>query len=438
MISWTSYQASGSTKSTKKRRAEESDDTEISTPKRIRTSKAFNESTKNVIKAQNDELWRLRDRLDKYLSRQELVDLLEYNDQTVPTGRSALLDALADAMIFGALPPCPNDGAPLRLADGKGGYQCSRRHDNWAPCLFTATDSSSIKRRVFRIPKEYHDIPFLKRFKSKPRERLFAAAHSNAMCPFSPKRFDAKRPLEGLHFLLDRGPFLGGMRKRDLAAKIRSLGGTVLSSVAPGGVFVTTDGVEFSNGNLASRARSGRMRPLSSSRILDESLMRKLSSREHVHNFIADDPLVSIWDSSGGRYYCEYCDTSFPDSLVNRRNHLSGARHVQLRREYLRSYEDAGDILAAEQSKRPCINFQRTGSCQYGTSCRYSHLTMEEFLRLQAIARPVEDPLQAIWEVEEMVKIRREKYHSQLLPRGCDIRELPPSIQRALNGGCVY
>ncbi|KAM7540355.1 hypothetical protein Aperf_G00000021566 [Anoplocephala perfoliata] len=158
-----------------------------------------------------------------------------------------------------------------------------------------------------------------------------------------------------------------------------------------------------------------------------------------MYMFISHLYRTSAISSHGGRYYCEYCDTSFPDSLVNRRNHLSGARHVQLRREYLRSYEDAGDILAAEQSKRPCINFQRTGSCQYGTSCRYSHLTMEEFLRLQAIARPVEDPLQAIWEVEEMVKIRREKYHSQLLPRGCDIRELPPSIQRALtcNGGCV-
>uniref|UniRef100_A0A5K3F5N8 Zf-U1 domain-containing protein n=1 Tax=Mesocestoides corti TaxID=53468 RepID=A0A5K3F5N8_MESCO len=40
----------------------------------------------------------------------------------------------------------------------------------------------------------------------------------------------------------------------------------------------------------------------------------------------------------GRRYYCDYCETSFPDSLVNRRNHLKGARHVQIQwRCWLRS-----------------------------------------------------------------------------------------------------
>lgn len=113
------------------------------------------------IKAQSDELWRLRDRLDEEVSTQALIGLLEYNNQTVPSGRSDLLDAVADAMTFGALPPCPDDGAPLRLADGGGGYRCSRLHDNWAPCLFSVPDSSSIKRRIFRVPKEYYDVPFL-------------------------------------------------------------------------------------------------------------------------------------------------------------------------------------------------------------------------------------------------------------------------------------
>ncbi|VDL18762.1 unnamed protein product [Hymenolepis diminuta] len=137
--------------------------------------------------------------------------------------------------------------------------------------------------------------------------------------------------------------------------------------------------------------------------------------------------------SRGRRYYCDYCGTSFPDSLVNRRNHLNGVRHIQLRQEHLGDYEDPADILAREQNKRPCVNFQRTGACQYGASCRYSHLTHEEVVRLQALAEPIQDPIQAILEVEAVVRIRREKHLSSFLPWGYNLSELPPSVRRSLD-----
>lgn len=110
---------------------------------------------------QSDELWRLREQLDAEVSTSALVGLLEFNSQMVPTGRAALLDAVSDAMLFGALPHCPLDSAPLICVDG--GYRCSRLADHWAPCLFsaTATDAASLARGPFRVPSEYHDVSFL-------------------------------------------------------------------------------------------------------------------------------------------------------------------------------------------------------------------------------------------------------------------------------------
>ena len=33
----------------------------------------------------------------------------------------------------------------------------------------------------------------------------------------------------------------------------------------------------------------------------------------------------------GKKYYCDYCDTSFPDSLEGRKKHNSGLIHQQMK-----------------------------------------------------------------------------------------------------------
>ncbi|CAH8523603.1 unnamed protein product [Dicrocoelium dendriticum] len=100
----------------------------------------------------------------------------------------------------------------------------------------------------------------------------------------------------------------------------------------------------------------------------------------------------------GGRYYCEYCDKTFPDNSVNRRTHLNGTQHQQARKlhydQYLSGFRvrsalsglAAQEKYAVESSKKPCIAFVRTGSCNYGVSCKYSHQTPEEMLQLQQAA----------------------------------------------------
>lgn len=111
------------------------------------------------MQKQSKELWQLREQLDKDVATTALAGLLEYNSQRVPSGRPALLDAVADAMLFGALPPCPMDGAPLYLSS-EGAYHCAKRSDHWNPCLYSAS-GGSVTRKAFKVPKEYHDVELL-------------------------------------------------------------------------------------------------------------------------------------------------------------------------------------------------------------------------------------------------------------------------------------
>ncbi|KAL3858054.1 hypothetical protein ACJMK2_012670 [Sinanodonta woodiana] len=59
----------------------------------------------------------------------------------------------------------------------------------------------------------------------------------------------------------------------------------------------------------------------------------------------------------GKRYYCDYCDKSFADNPVNRKNHLRGVIHNKMRKLHYDSFR---------------------GSCDYGEGCRFSHMTEEK------------------------------------------------------------
>jgi len=41
----------------------------------------------------------------------------------------------------------------------------------------------------------------------------------------------------------------------------------------------------------------------------------------------------------GKRYYCDYCDKSFPDSLLNRKNHNKGYKHIQNKSTYFNQFK---------------------------------------------------------------------------------------------------
>lgn len=85
----------------------------------------------------------------------------------------------------------------------------------------------------------------------------------------------------------------------------------------------------------------------------------------------------------GKRYYCDYCDRAFTDGAENRKKHLESVHHQKLRKAHYDSFRDAATILKDETAKKPCRKFQQTGNCEYGSGCKYSHLTQSDIQKLQ-------------------------------------------------------
>ncbi|KAF5405982.1 Poly [ADP-ribose] polymerase [Paragonimus heterotremus] len=134
-------------------------------------------SEPDALRQQSQRLWKMRDRLEREVTKDALIGLLEYNEQHVPSGLSSLLDAVSDAMVFGALPLCPScKNGPLRYSNGQ--YKCSAMATDWAPCLYNTRD---VERNQFRVPNEYFDVEFLKQYKFVKRTRLFAT-NSATLC----------------------------------------------------------------------------------------------------------------------------------------------------------------------------------------------------------------------------------------------------------------
>ncbi|XP_038619448.1 zinc finger matrin-type protein 5 isoform X1 [Tachyglossus aculeatus] len=86
----------------------------------------------------------------------------------------------------------------------------------------------------------------------------------------------------------------------------------------------------------------------------------------------------------GKRYFCDYCDRSFQDNLHNRKKHLNGVQHLRAKKGWFDRFRDAAAILVEEQNKRPCRKFLQTGQCDFGSNCRFSHLTERDLERLSA------------------------------------------------------
>uniref|UniRef100_T1J6K3 Zinc finger matrin-type protein 5 n=1 Tax=Strigamia maritima TaxID=126957 RepID=T1J6K3_STRMM len=85
----------------------------------------------------------------------------------------------------------------------------------------------------------------------------------------------------------------------------------------------------------------------------------------------------------GKRYYCDYCERSFADHAEGRKKHLNGVQHQRLRKQHYDRFRDAANILAEELPKKPCKRFGQTGQCDFGTACRFSHLTYDDIQRLR-------------------------------------------------------
>ncbi|KAJ8042760.1 Zinc finger matrin-type protein 5 [Holothuria leucospilota] len=77
----------------------------------------------------------------------------------------------------------------------------------------------------------------------------------------------------------------------------------------------------------------------------------------------------------GKRYYCDYCDKSFPDNIQNRKKHMSGVQHERQVKTHYFAFKDPEEILEEELKKRPCRILHQNGYCSFHPVCRFSHLT---------------------------------------------------------------
>ncbi|ORY99461.1 hypothetical protein BCR43DRAFT_489320 [Syncephalastrum racemosum] len=126
------------------------------------------------------------------------------------------------------------------------------------------------------------------------------------------------------------------------------------------------------------------------------------------------------------RYYCEFCQCSFPDNKTNRQRHMEGGNHQLNRRLHYDSFKDPAQLIEEYCAKPPCRRFFTQGQCPYSLQCRYSHVSFDPTGRpiyphelkelLDAIARPASP-------TKEKVKVERVR-----LPRGWRLRDLPPSL----------
>ncbi|XP_030051590.1 poly [ADP-ribose] polymerase 1 isoform X2 [Microcaecilia unicolor] len=193
-----------------------------------------------LLKEQSELIWKIKDALKKNLSTNEMKELLIANDQEVPSGESAILDRLADGMAFGGLLPCKECLGQFVLKSDA--YYCTGNISAWTKCV---AKTLTPKRVNWNIPKAFHEIPYLKRFKFKMQDRAFStvttasasAPAAAAPAPVLEKPMPADKPLMNMK-ILTLGKLSKG--KDEIKAWIEKLGGKTTGAVSKATLCIST------------------------------------------------------------------------------------------------------------------------------------------------------------------------------------------------------
>lgn len=199
------------------------------------------------LKNQSQLIWGIKDKLRKNCSTNDMKELLIANGQDVPSGESNVLDRLADGMAFGALMPCKECSGQLVF---KGdAYHCTGDISAWTKCVFK---TKTPIRTDWVVPTEFHELPFLKKFKFKKQDRIYPKeAPTPAPAPVKAEPLasassapmetmmeaSADKPLTGMKFLT-----IGKLTKNkdDLKAAIEELGGKITGTVNKASLCLST------------------------------------------------------------------------------------------------------------------------------------------------------------------------------------------------------
>ncbi|XP_010551023.1 PREDICTED: zinc finger CCCH domain-containing protein 3 isoform X2 [Tarenaya hassleriana] len=74
-----------------------------------------------------------------------------------------------------------------------------------------------------------------------------------------------------------------------------------------------------------------------------------------------------------GKYYCDYCDKEFQDTLVARKRHLQSKPHLRAKSLWFSSLSDPNPRGPHTLPRGFCDRFVSWGFCGFGDSCKYLH-----------------------------------------------------------------
>uniref|UniRef100_A0A669B8M1 Poly [ADP-ribose] polymerase n=1 Tax=Oreochromis niloticus TaxID=8128 RepID=A0A669B8M1_ORENI len=183
------------------------------------------------LKNQSQLIWGIKDKLRKYCSANDMKELLIANGQEVPSGETNLVDSLADGMAFGALEACKECQGQLVF---KGdAYYCTGNISAWTKCVFKTTTPL---RKDWVIPKEFHEVSFLKKFKFKRQDRVYPKEAPTKTLTL-PQGAPSDKPLTGMKLLT-----VGKLTKNkdDLKTAVEELGGKITGTVNKASLCIST------------------------------------------------------------------------------------------------------------------------------------------------------------------------------------------------------
>lgn len=260
--------------------------------KKLKTEPEDAEEEKQ-LKEQNEKIFKMRDKL-KALSKSELAELIEHNAQHKPEGQSEMLDALADAMVFGALKPCKKCSGFFKYVSGLG-YRCTGDLTEWVKCEEVTQDP---KRTKFVVPSDFKATwPFLKSYKPKVVRRIVrvtAPSTSRAVKKeeenSGPKIAGKNAPLKGMQFVILNST----KNKEQLKRDIMNLGGTVSAKIHENvaAIIATPEYVE-KDGRKVEDARDADIQIISED-FVDEAKDYKVGTPHNVSIFRKIDFFSSV------------------------------------------------------------------------------------------------------------------------------------------------
>ncbi|KAM9108271.1 poly [ADP-ribose] polymerase 1 isoform 2-T2 [Megaptera novaeangliae] len=229
-------------KSEGKRKGDEVDGMEEVAKKKSRKEKDKESKLEKALKAQNNLIWNIKDELKKACSTNDLKELLIFNKQQVPSGESAILDRVADGMVFGALLPCEECSGQLVFKSDA--YYCTGDVTAWTKCM---VKTQTPNRKDWVTPKEFREISYLKKLKIRKQDRIFppetsaplaaAPLPSAASAPATVNSTPPDKPLSNMKILT-----LGKLsqNKDEVKATIEKLGGKLTGTANKASLCIST------------------------------------------------------------------------------------------------------------------------------------------------------------------------------------------------------